>query len=56
MHKANTNCELLSRKMVDAFKPSTRKLVEIGLSWQLLNNQKDVAKDNKVYDVHVECP
>ena len=52
----HTNCELLSRVMTDAFKASTGKSVEIGLSWRLLNNQKDVAKPDKVYAVHVECP
>ena len=52
----HTNCQLLSQKMTDAFKASTGKSVEIGLSWRLLNNQKDVPKNEKVYAVHVECP
>ena len=52
-----TNCELLSRIMSQAFRASTGKSVDIGLSWRLLNGQsKDVPKDDKVYAVHVECP
>lgn len=42
--------------MTTAFKASTGKSIEIGLSWRLLNSQKDVPKDQKVYAVHVECP
>ena len=52
-----TNCELLSKIMSKAFRSSTGKSVDIGLSWRLLNGQgKDVPKEDKVYAVHVECP
>ena len=52
----HTNCELLSRTMTAAFKASTGKYIEIGLSWRMLNNQKDLPKDDRVYTVLVECP
>ena len=52
-----TNCELLSKIMSKAFRASTGKSVDIGLSWRLLNGQgKEVPKEDKVYAVHVECP
>ena len=51
-----TNCELLSQVMTKAFRASTGKSVEIGLSWRKLNSQKDVTKNDQVYAIHVECP
>lgn len=51
-----TNGVLLSKLMSEAFKSSTGKSVEIGLAWRVLNGQKEVAKDDKVYAIHVECP
>ena len=51
-----TNCELLSQVMTRAFRASTGKTVEIGLSWRKLNSHKDVAKNDQVSAVHVTCP
>ena len=34
----HANCQLLSQKITNAFKASTGKSVEIGLSWRLRNS------------------